>query len=110
MRWSSPNLPVRTDNELRVNLGDIAEIERGPSDNTVGVSVDGKPAVEIIVQRSEQGDTLEAARNLASGSKRPARRCRQASRSRSTTPLGSWCAIASCCWCATASAAWCWWC
>jgi multidrug efflux pump subunit AcrB len=59
------DLPVRTDNELRVNLGDIAEIERGPSDNTVGVSVDGKPAVEIIVQRSEQGDTLEAARNLA---------------------------------------------
>jgi len=58
-------LPVRTDNDLRVNLGDIAEIERGPSDNTVGVSVDGRPAVEIIVKRSEQGDTLEAARNLA---------------------------------------------
>ena len=59
------DLPVRSDDQLRVNLGDIAKIERGPSDNTVDVTVDSKPAVEIIVQRSETGDTLEAARNLA---------------------------------------------
>ena len=59
------DLPVRSDDELHVDLGDIAEIQRAPSDNTVGVSVDGKPAVEIIVQRAEKGDTLEAARNLA---------------------------------------------
>ncbi|MGB5835150.1 MAG: efflux RND transporter permease subunit [Thiohalocapsa sp.] len=58
-------LPVRSDESLHVTLGDIAEIQRGPSDNTVGVSVDGNPAVEIVVQRSENGDTLEAARNLA---------------------------------------------
>jgi multidrug efflux pump subunit AcrB len=58
-------LPVRTDDALRVNLGDIAEIERVPSDNTVGVTVDGKPAVEMVVQRSEQGDTLQSARKLA---------------------------------------------
>ncbi|MGD8207932.1 MAG: efflux RND transporter permease subunit, partial [Thiohalocapsa sp.] len=57
-------LPVRSDDELRINLGDIAEIERTPSDNTVSVSVDGRPAVEIVVQRSERGDTLASARAL----------------------------------------------
>jgi multidrug efflux pump subunit AcrB len=59
------DLPIKTDEELRIDLGDIAEIDRGPSDNTVGVTVDGKPAVEMIVQRTETGDTLKAARMLA---------------------------------------------
>ncbi|MGD9298922.1 MAG: efflux RND transporter permease subunit, partial [Thiohalocapsa sp.] len=59
------DLPVKTDEELRVNLGDVAEIDRGPSDNTVEVTVDGKPAVEMIVRRAESGDTLESARTLA---------------------------------------------
>ncbi len=59
------DLPVKTGEELRVNLGDIAEIERAPSDNTVRVSVAGKPAVEMIVQRAESGDTLKSARTLA---------------------------------------------
>jgi len=58
-------LPVATNDELHVKLGDIAEIERAPSDNTVRVSVDGKPAVEMIVQRAEHGDTLKSARALA---------------------------------------------
>jgi multidrug efflux pump subunit AcrB len=58
------DLPVKTGEELRVNLGDIAEIERAPSDNTVRVSVAGTPAVEMIVQRAESGDTLKAAKLL----------------------------------------------
>lgn len=58
-------LPIRSDAELRINLGDVATIERGPRDNTINVSVADKPAVEIIVRRSENGDTLEAARTLA---------------------------------------------
>jgi len=59
------NLPIKTGEELRINLGDVADIDRGPSDNTVDVTVDGDPAVEMIVQRSENGDTLQSARALA---------------------------------------------
>jgi len=59
------DLPVKTEEQLRINLGDVAEIDRGPSDNTVEVTVDGEPAVEMIVRRAESGDTLEAARALA---------------------------------------------
>lgn len=58
------DLPIKTEDELRVELGDIAEIERGPSDNTVSLSVDGRPAVEMVLQRAEQGDTLKAAKVL----------------------------------------------
>jgi multidrug efflux pump subunit AcrB len=57
-------LPVKTEDRLLVKLGDIAEIERKPSDNTVYVTVGGRPAVEMVVQRAETGDTLEAARRL----------------------------------------------
>ena len=57
-------LPVRSDDELRVNLGDIAEIERMPSDGAVRLSVDGKPSVALTLQRAEQGDTLKAAKVL----------------------------------------------
>ncbi|WP_462320145.1 efflux RND transporter permease subunit [Halochromatium sp.] len=55
-------IPVRADQELRVELGDVAEIERAPRDRSVLLSVDGQPAVEMVLQRSERGDTLEAAR------------------------------------------------
>jgi len=58
------DLPVRTDRELRVNLGDVAEIERRPSDGTVRLTVDGKPAVAMTLQRAEQGDTLASAKVL----------------------------------------------
>ncbi|TVQ93033.1 MAG: efflux RND transporter permease subunit [Chromatiaceae bacterium] len=54
-------LPVRSDDQLRVNLGDIASIERVPRDGAVGLSVGGRPAVELVLQRAEQGDTLRAA-------------------------------------------------
>ena len=57
-------LPVKTEDQLRVDLGDIAEIDRVASDNTVYVTVGGKPAVEMVVQRAENGDTLEAAQRL----------------------------------------------
>ncbi len=59
------SLPVKTEEALRINLGDVATIERGPGDNTVDVTVGGKPAVEMIVRRGERGDTLESARILA---------------------------------------------
>ncbi len=62
---SFQDLPIKTGEELRINLGDVADIDRGPSDNTVDVTVDGDPAVEMIVQRSENGDTLQSARALS---------------------------------------------
>jgi multidrug efflux pump subunit AcrB len=58
-------IPVRADQQVRVELGDVAEIERVPRDNTVLLTVDGEPAVEMVLQRSERGDTLKAARVLS---------------------------------------------
>ncbi len=58
------DLPIKTGEDLRVNLGDIAEIERGPSDNTIEVTAKGLPAVEMIVQRAETGNTLKSAGTL----------------------------------------------
>ena len=55
-------IPIRADQQLRVELGDVAEIERVPRDSSVLLSVNGEPAVEMVLQRSERGDTLEAAR------------------------------------------------
>lgn len=55
-------IPVRADQALRVELGDVAKVERLPSEGGVLLSVDGRPAVEMVLQRSESGDTLKAAR------------------------------------------------
>nr|WP_275957831.1 efflux RND transporter permease subunit [Rhabdochromatium marinum] len=55
-------IPVQATAELRVDLGDLARIERQPSDGSVELSYRGQPAVELIVQRAESGDSLEAAR------------------------------------------------
>jgi multidrug efflux pump subunit AcrB len=56
------SLPVQTQAELRVNLGDIAKVERRPSDGSVELSYREQPAVELIVQRAETGDSLAAAK------------------------------------------------
>jgi multidrug efflux pump subunit AcrB len=58
------SLPVRTDDELRIDLGDIADIRRGPQDGSVWLSRDAEPAVELRLQRAERGNSLEAARVL----------------------------------------------
>ena len=57
-------LPVRTDTELRVDLGDVAEIERRARDGSVELTIGDQPTVELILQRAENGDTLKAARAL----------------------------------------------
>jgi multidrug efflux pump subunit AcrB len=62
MEFSS--IPVKTENALRVDLGDVALIQREPRDGAVLLSVNGKPAVELQLRRAEQGDSLEAARVL----------------------------------------------
>ncbi|WP_408034217.1 efflux RND transporter permease subunit [Thiorhodovibrio winogradskyi] len=55
-------LPVVTEPNLRVNLSDIARVERRPSDGSVELSYREQPAVELIVQRAETGDSLAAAK------------------------------------------------
>jgi multidrug efflux pump subunit AcrB len=58
------DLPVKTENQVRIDLGDVAEIRREPRDGGVLLAVDGQPAVELQLRRAEQGDSLEAARIL----------------------------------------------
>ena len=59
------DLPLRSDPELGlVRLGQVAEIERRPRDGEVSVSVEGRPALEMQLLRTEAGDSLEAARVL----------------------------------------------
>ena len=57
-------VPVKTEDEVRIDLGDIAEIRRGPQDGGVWLSRDKEPAVELRLQRAERGDSLVAARIL----------------------------------------------
>ncbi len=45
----------------RLQLGDIAEIERRPKDRSVEVFYEGRPAVLMRLQRTENADTLQSA-------------------------------------------------
>lgn len=59
------DLPLRNDTELGpLRLGEIADIERRPRDGQVSVMMDGQPALEMQLLRSETGDSLKAARIL----------------------------------------------
>ncbi|MCG6863025.1 MAG: efflux RND transporter permease subunit [Chromatiaceae bacterium] len=58
------SVPVKTGNAMRIDLGDIAEIRRGPQDGGVWLTTNAEPAVELRLQRSERGNSLVAARIL----------------------------------------------
>ncbi|MGK0501014.1 MAG: multidrug efflux pump subunit AcrB, partial [Oceanicoccus sp.] len=47
-----------------LTLGDIASIERAPKENSAQLFSNNKPAVEIIVARSESEDAINVAENL----------------------------------------------
>jgi multidrug efflux pump subunit AcrB len=55
-------LPVISEDDYRVDLGAIAHIERQPRRGGVTLSEAGRPAVELLLQRAESGDSLEAAK------------------------------------------------
>lgn len=56
-------LPLRADrNGQLLRVGDVAEVERRPRPNQVEVMYQGRPAVELSVQRSPSADSLESAR------------------------------------------------
>ncbi|HET8807745.1 MAG TPA: efflux RND transporter permease subunit, partial [Methylophaga sp.] len=58
-------LPLQSDfNGGLIKLGDIADIERRPLRNQVALFHEGRPAVEIELQRTENADSLKSARIL----------------------------------------------
>jgi len=62
---SFSKLAIKTDTSGRLLLlEDVADIERRPMPKQVNVFYQGKPAVEILLQRTENADSLEAAKIL----------------------------------------------
>lgn len=62
--FSFARLPIITDDNSRIELGSIAEIKRQAIPGGVTLSMAGKPAVELVVRRSEFGDSFQAAEIL----------------------------------------------
>ncbi|MCP3869727.1 MAG: efflux RND transporter permease subunit [Gammaproteobacteria bacterium] len=57
-------LPVVAGEQVRIELGSVATIERQPRDGAVHLSIGGRPAAELALKRSEGGDSLQAAEIL----------------------------------------------
>ena len=55
-------LPVISDASTRIELGAIADIQRQIKKGGVTLTVAGKRAVEMVLRRSEQGDSLKSAK------------------------------------------------
>jgi len=60
------DLPLVTEAGSRIELGQVAQIERGPRDNSLFLEVNGKPAIELLLKRAEAGNSLTAAKILQS--------------------------------------------
>nr|WP_210424721.1 efflux RND transporter permease subunit [Marichromatium bheemlicum] len=58
------SLPVVTEEVVQIDLGDVSEIERVPRDGQLLLTVADRPAVEMVLQRAELGNSLAAARVL----------------------------------------------
>lgn len=58
------DLPILSSDRLTLRLGDIAVIHQEAREGTVTLSRDGQPAVELLLQRAEDGHSLEAARRF----------------------------------------------
>ena len=56
------DLPLLTEAGTRIELAQVAHIERRTRDGSPYLEVDGRPAVELQLKRSEQGHSLKAAR------------------------------------------------
>ncbi|MCP5015489.1 MAG: efflux RND transporter permease subunit [Ketobacter sp.] len=56
-------MPLFTDSKGRLlRVGDIAEVERRPLEDEPYITVDGQPAIEMLMMRTESEDTLTTAR------------------------------------------------
>jgi len=58
------DIPLVTDEYVRIDLGAVAQIQRQPRDGMVALWIDEKPAVEMSLKRSQSGDSLDAAEIL----------------------------------------------
>ncbi|MGM0785050.1 MAG: efflux RND transporter permease subunit [Pseudomonadota bacterium] len=58
------SLPVMSGDRFTLQLGDIATIRQESREGTVQLSRNGAPAVELMLQRAEDGNSLEAARRF----------------------------------------------
>ncbi|MEW5824997.1 MAG: efflux RND transporter permease subunit [Pseudomonadota bacterium] len=56
------DLPLFSGDTVLVRLGDVATIRREARPSTLELSHEGKPAVELLLQRAETGHSLKAAR------------------------------------------------
>ena len=61
---SFEDLAVISERDRRVNLGDIAQIERRIKTGNQTITLDGKKSAVLVLQRSESGDTLKSAEIL----------------------------------------------
>ncbi|MCP3850343.1 MAG: efflux RND transporter permease subunit [Gammaproteobacteria bacterium] len=57
-------IPIVTNRTDFVRLGDVADVKRQPDDEGVRRLKDGKPVVELALQRTEDGNALKAAEIL----------------------------------------------
>ncbi len=57
-------IPLLSDERTRLRLGDVAMIRQEAREGAVSLTRDGSPAVELQLQRAEDGNSLEAARVL----------------------------------------------
>ncbi|XGA79439.1 efflux RND transporter permease subunit [Halomonas sp. CH40] len=58
------DVTVMSSDRLQLRLGDIAIIHQEAREGEVTLSYGGEPAAEMILQRAESGDSLEAAKRL----------------------------------------------
>ena len=58
------NIPLLSGARIQLNLGDVASIRQEARESQITLEKDGKPAVELQLQRSENGNSLAAARVL----------------------------------------------
>lgn len=56
--------PIVSNEYERLTLGDLGKIERRPVKDDAFITVDGFPAIELQLQRAENGDTLESSNIL----------------------------------------------
>jgi multidrug efflux pump subunit AcrB len=55
------DLPLVTEAGTRIELGQVATVARQARDGSQFLEVDGRPAVELLLQRAEEGNSLVAA-------------------------------------------------
>nr|WP_206199271.1 efflux RND transporter permease subunit [Parasulfuritortus cantonensis] len=55
------DLPLVTESGSRIELGQVATIRQLPREHGIFLEVNGKPAVELLLQRAEAGNSLKAA-------------------------------------------------